>query len=216
MSLLYINLVPSSERDAFEQKVQSVASNLQTNPNWLMQIMKAESGLRADIQNTSYPMSNGYATGLIQFTPDTAAGLGTSTQALKQMSRVQQMDYVYKYLKPYAGRLNSYFDIYLVVFFPAAIGQTNNDNYVFETSRISRGSVARSNPTMDINKDGMITMAEFKQYLKNTVKQEYWDDIFMAPITFVKNNIWMVVILTVVAMGITFAIILINNKKTTK
>ncbi len=212
-NLLYINLVPSAERIAFEQKVKEVASKLQTNPNWLMQIMKSESGLRPDIQNTSFPMSNGYATGLIQFIPDTAANLGTTTAALKQMSRVQQMDYVYKYLKPYAGQLNSYFDVYLVVFFPAAIGNTNNDNYIFETNRISRASIARGNPTMDINKDGMITMAEFKQYLKNTVKQEYWNDIFMAPVVFVKNNLWMVLVLAVLAMGITFAIIKISSSK---
>lgn len=212
-SLLYIDLVPSSERDAFEQKVNDVAAGLQTNPNFLMQVMKAESGLRPDIQNTTYPMHNGYATGLIQFTPDTAATLGTSTDDLKQMSRVEQMDWVYKYFSPYIGQLNSYFAIYLVTFFPAAISHVDDDNYVFETNRISRSSIAQSNPTMDINGDGMVTMAEFKQYVQNSVKEQYWNDIFMAPVVFVKNNIWIVPVLAIIAMAIAFAIIKINSKK---
>ena len=38
------------------------------------------------------------ATGLIQFMPSAAAGLGTSTQALAGMSRAEQMKYVEKYL----------------------------------------------------------------------------------------------------------------------
>jgi len=212
-SLLYIDLVPSQEQAVFEQKVIDVAARLQTNPNWLMQVMKAESGLRADIQNTTYPLHNGYATGLIQFVPDTAATLGTSTNALKQMSRVEQMDWVYKYYSPYTGQLNSYFAVYLVTFFPAAISHADDDNYVFETARISRSAIAKSNPNMDINGDGMVTMGEFKERIKQSVRQQYWNDIFMAPVIFVKNNIWMVAILTILAMGITIAIIKINSKK---
>ena len=38
------------------------------------------------------------ATGLIQFMPNTAEGLGTSTGELAGMSRARQMHYVEKYL----------------------------------------------------------------------------------------------------------------------
>ncbi len=178
MSLLYINLIPSSEQKTFQDKVNSVALKLLTNPDWLMQVMKAESGINPSIENTYRPMHNGNATGLIQFTPDTALNLGTTVAALKQMNRVDQMDYVYKYFKPYTGRLNSYFDIYLVTFFPAAIGKP--DDWVIHTDRIPGSAVAHSNPTMDINKDGQITIAEFKQYLRNTVPAQYQDIVFKA------------------------------------
>lgn len=178
MSLLYINLVPSNEQKEFEEKVKYVANLLLTNPDWLMQVMKAESNIRADIRNTSYPFKDGYATGLIQFIPDTARSLGTTTTELEKMSRVQQMDYVYKYFKPYTGRLNSYFDVYLVVFFPVAIGKP--DSWVFEIKNLSRTKIAKSNPAIDINKDGQITIAEFKQYLINTVQEQYRKDIFEA------------------------------------
>lgn len=177
-NLLYINLIPANEQKAFEDKVKSVANMLLTNPDWLMQVMKAESGLRADIKNTAFPFKDGYATGLIQFIPATARGLGTTTTALEKMSRVQQMDYVYKYFKPYTGRLNSYFDVYLVVFFPAAIGKP--DDWVFETKNLSRSAIAKSNPGIDLNKDLKITIAEFKQYLMNTVKEQFKQQVFGA------------------------------------
>jgi hypothetical protein len=185
--LLYSYLIPTSERTAFENKVTDVANKLNTNPDWLMQVMKAESGLRADIQNP-IEMQGGHATGLIQFAPDTAKALGTTTDALKKMSRVQQMDYVYKYFEPYKGKLNSYFDVYLPVFFPAAIGHTNDDAYVFKTSRISAAAVAKANPSIDVNKDGVVTMADFKAYLKKTVDQKYWDQVFGSSVQAIKDH----------------------------
>jgi hypothetical protein len=169
MSLLYLSVIPAAERIAFEAKVRSVASYLGTDPNNLMQVMKSESGLSPSIENTSFPFSNGFATGLIQFTPSTAIALGITVAALKAMTRVDQMDYVQKYFAPYKGKLKSYFDVYLVTFFPVGVSHTSDDSWVFETSHIARSSVAKSNPVIDLNKDGVITMAEFKQYCINTV-----------------------------------------------
>ncbi|TGR96389.1 lytic transglycosylase, partial [Mesorhizobium sp. M2E.F.Ca.ET.209.01.1.1] len=63
------------------------------------------------------------ATGLIQFMRLTADGLGTSLEALAQMSQVQQLGYVEKYLAPYAGRFNSLSDMYMSILYPAAIGK---------------------------------------------------------------------------------------------
>lgn len=216
MALLYINLVPSSEQVDFSNKVNQVAQNLGINPNWLMQVMKAESGIRADIQNLAHPMEGGNATGLIQFSPNTAKSLGTTTDALKNMSRVEQMDYVEKYFKPYASKIKSYFDLYLITFFPAAAGHSDDDSYVFETSKISRSSVATGNPSIDINKDGKITMAEFKQYLRNTVASQYMDAIFgnvKAVYDFTKKH-WLGVTLMVVGLvGLTVSLALMAKRK---
>jgi hypothetical protein len=192
VDLIYINLIPDlSEQYLFSEKVRDVANRLQTNPDWLMQVMKAESGLSASIRNTFAPAKDidgnvAYATGLIQFMPSTARALGTTTWDLEKMSRVDQMEYVYKYLKPYTGNLKSYFDVYLTVFFPAAIPHSTEDNWVFETKGLSAEKIAKANPTMDINKDGKITMAEFRQYLQNTVKNPtIYERVFGAAVTVV-------------------------------
>jgi len=171
MSLIYSELVPASERSEFESKVNRIASKLSIDPNWLMQVMKAESGIRSDIENRTHPFKDGFATGLIQFTPATARGLRTTTEALKQMTRVQQLDYVLMYFLPYAGKIKSYFDLYLITFFPAAIPFSNQPDWVFEHKNISRSSIAKSNPVIDRNKDGKITIAEFKEYLIATVPE---------------------------------------------
>lgn len=191
-NLAYIQYIPKAEGEAFATEVIRVAAALKTDPNWLMQVMKAESGLNNKAENTKYPFYkngklDGYATGLIQFVPDTARYLGTTTEALKKMTRTQQLRYVELYFKKLGlvGKLNSYFDIYLAVFFPAAMGKS--DDYVFETKNISRASVAKSNPIIDLNKDGKITMKEFKGYLLNTISQEY-QDLNYGVIKFIQQN----------------------------
>lgn len=161
MALVYENRVSKD----FISKVKEVSNRLSINPNWLMQVMKSESGLSPSRQN---PI--GGATGLIQFMPSTAANLGTTTWQLKQMTGVQQLEYVYKYFKPFKGKIRSYYDLYLVTFFPAAIGKP--DSWVFESKNLSASSIAKQNPGININKDNKITIAEFKQYLQNTVEPQ--------------------------------------------
>jgi hypothetical protein len=95
------------------------------------------------------------ATGLIQFMPSTARGLGTSTDALAGMTAVQQLDYVKKYFQSYKGRLKTLEDVYMAILYPAAIGK-DKDSTLF-----AEGTTAyRQNSGFDANRDGKITPAE--------------------------------------------------------
>ena len=81
---------------AFQQEVSAVAGRLGISEADLMAVMSFETG---GTFNPSIPNAAGSgATGLIQFMPSTARGLGTTTEALAQMSRAEQMQYVEKYL----------------------------------------------------------------------------------------------------------------------
>ncbi|MED9962193.1 MAG: transglycosylase SLT domain-containing protein [Bacteroidales bacterium] len=144
-------------RSYFLDKVEEISRKLMIAPEWLMAVMYKESKLNHKAVN-----STSGATGLIQFMPSTAQGLGTSTTALKNMSNIEQLDYVYKYYRPYVTKLNSYPDLYLATFFPKALSKS--DDYVMQTSSLSASTIARQNPAIDLNKDGKITVAEFKQY----------------------------------------------------
>lgn len=166
MSLAYSNMVGTD----FTDKVHTISGKLGINPNWLMQVMYSESRLKPTAYNPSG------ASGLIQFMPSTAAALGTSTSAIRNMSAVDQLDYVYAYFRPYAGKMKSYYDLYLATFFPGGIGKP--DSWIFHSSRLSAATIAMQNPAININKDGQITIAEFKQYLKNTVPAQYKALIF--------------------------------------
>lgn len=143
-----------TNKDAFLAKVRLIANQLGINPEWLMAVMYKESRLNEKAVN-----STGGATGLIQFMPSTAKGLGTTTTALKAMSNVEQLDWVSKYYKPYKNKLTSYPDLYLATFYPAALGKA--DSYIIG----AKGSkVSSQNPGIDLNKDGVITKGEFYDY----------------------------------------------------
>src|SRR5687767_11964368 len=99
----------------FAEKVQLMGKALQVDPDYLMAVMYHESKLDSTIKN---PTPGSTATGLIQFVERTAKGLGTTTAALRQMSNVQQLEYVYGHLKPFAGKMNDLTETYFAVFYP--------------------------------------------------------------------------------------------------
>ena len=140
---------------AFLDKVLSVANQLSANPDDLMAVMAAESGINPYAVN-----AGSGATGLIQFMPSTATGLGTSSAALLKMNAVDQLDYVYKYLARFTGKLKTISDVCVAVLWPAAVGQP--DSYVL----FSQGSSAyAANSGLDTNKDGNVTIGEAAQRL---------------------------------------------------
>lgn len=81
---------------SFRKELHRVAQNLKVPTQWLADLMAFETG---GTFSTSISNPNGGARGLIQFMPETAAELGTSTEALGRMSRTEQMKYVEKYLR---------------------------------------------------------------------------------------------------------------------
>jgi len=138
----------------FYKKVKEVATELKCSHIDLLACMAFETGRTMDpaIQNSIG------ATGLIQFIRPTAIGLGTTTDQLRTMTRVQQMDWVLKYFK--AGpirKLSSVTleDLYMAILWPAAVGKPND--YVLFASP---SKAYEQNKGLDINKDGNITKAE--------------------------------------------------------
>lgn len=159
--LIFTNLMQKFNTDpgAFEAKVTSISQKLGINPNWLLLVMYKESGLNPKAQNHTTG-----ATGLIQFMPDTASGLGTTTFALESMSGVDQLDYVYRYLSHWAGKLHSVIDVYMTVFYPVAIA--HDDSFVIgsERSEAFAQKVAKQNPAISHGKE-TITKGDFKSYV---------------------------------------------------
>lgn len=161
MALLFSEYIPAPERVAFENKVKLISQKLKIDPNWLMLVMYSESGLNPRAYNPIAP----YPVGLIQFAQGTAIGLGTTTQALLNMSRLQQLDYVYKYFAPKAGTFKNVYDLYLYNFLPSSVGRSDAHVIGSEISPNYALSVAQSNPAFDLNKDGKVTISEFKTFI---------------------------------------------------
>lgn len=166
MNLLYSALAVARNGLNFLDKVVSICQELGIDPNWLMAVMKQESGINPQAVNkqlgdsdNAYSRAASRATGLIQFMPKTAKGLGTTTQALYLLNGVEQLDYVRKYFLPYKGRIKSPEDLYIIVFYPAALGQP--DSY-----KIGGSVTAQQNPAFDLDKNKQITLGEFRQYIR--------------------------------------------------
>lgn len=100
-------------------------------------------------------MAGSGATGLIQFMPATAIGLGTTTETLAKMTAVEQLKYVEKYFQPYAKRIKSLSDMYMAILLPKYIG-AHDDVHLF-----NEGTTAyRQNAGLDANNDGHVTKGE--------------------------------------------------------
>ena len=171
MELVFTNKLKSSvlkcDVKDFTNKVIEISQRLQINPNWLMAVMDLETG---STFNPAITNKLGY-TGLIQFGDAAAKDIGTSTNHLRGLNGVDQLDYVEKYLNRYKGKMNSLEDTYLAVFFPAAIGKPQG--WVLQTSRLSPERIAKWNPLFDVNKDNSIQVWEIKQKLISRIPTNY-------------------------------------------
>jgi len=219
--MIYENHIPSSYRSQFLSKIKQVANKLDIEPDWIMMVMKSESGLNHKAVNLYCKnrggSANTCAVGLIQFMPNTAKGLGTSTGALYKMNPVQQLDYVYKYYKPYANRIKSFYDLYLATFYPYAMGKPKD--YIFGSERgMERAKlIARQNKVIDKDGNGVISMTDYIKYINTKIgeaglKKTEVDDVTKLKKT-VKGKWWA---FAMIAVGITGTIIVIKNIKTLK
>lgn len=136
----------------FKDRVFWICEQLEIDPDDLMSCMAWESGetFKANVKN----MAGSGATGLIQFMPSTAKSLGTTTAAMAQMTPEDQLRYVYKYFRPWAGKLRNLGDLYMAILWPKGVGKP--DHYVVFDAGVSY----RQNAGLDINRDGDVTRAE--------------------------------------------------------
>ncbi|KVK72179.1 hypothetical protein WS90_35415 [Burkholderia cepacia] len=124
--------------EEFKAKVMEISEDLRVDPDYLMSCMAFETGetFRPDIRNAA----GSGATGLVQFMPSTAVGLGTTTDKLSKMTAVEQLEYVHRYFLPSKGRLRELEDVYMHILYPAAVGKPGEyviaDKYVREDSGV--------------------------------------------------------------------------------
>lgn len=103
--------------------VTQVALAVEADPGFLADLINYET---AGTWSPAIQNPNSSATGLIQFIESTAGRLGTTTAALAGMTAVQQMAFVHIYFDAVYqthGPLSAESDLYMAVFYPAAIGK---------------------------------------------------------------------------------------------
>src|SRR5262245_33842986 len=97
----------------FWPELQAVAGRLGTDPAWLLDVMATESLFDPGARN---PLPGQTASGRLQIIERTARRLGTTAQAIRRMSALDQLRLVEKYLQAFKGRLKTLPDVYMAVF----------------------------------------------------------------------------------------------------
>lgn len=155
----------------FLVKVIEVAQELEFDPDWLIYAMSLETGFSysPSIQN-----KDSKATGLIQFIEPTAKTLGTTLDALKNMSHVQQMDYVKKYFKILANegiKPKSAAETYLAIFSPEFV---RTPTFSYPSTSLSY----KQNKAFDTNKDNKIEKSEISEIINGMKRRSESGDGF--------------------------------------
>lgn len=149
---------------SFGSAMKSLALGLGLDADAILGVMSLESGLNPQATN---PTSK--ATGLIQWMPRTAQALGTSVDALRSMSGVEQLEYVKRYFAPHRPKIRETEpgDYYMAVFMPAFIGAPREtvlgekgSQEILKGTGSTKGKIYEQNAGLDVNKDGRITVGD--------------------------------------------------------
>lgn len=116
----------------------------------------------------AFSMAPGYPVGLIQFAPQTARSLGTSTASLERMTFSEQLQYVVKYYDNFGGpsKFTRPGDYYLAGW--GARPETS-DGTVLATRENDTHSRYKLNSALDTNGDGKIMASELRGLVNRTI-----------------------------------------------
>ena len=115
-------------------QVVSLGRDLGADPAWIANVIQFESRWNPQAVNRFSG-----ASGLIQFMPATAKGLGTTVEAIRTMTAAQQWPYVRAYFSRFRGRLRSQADVFMAVFYPVAVGKGPDYRFSAKVSAVNPG-----------------------------------------------------------------------------
>ncbi len=154
MKMLDIVGLRANTSSGFRSALAEMSLGLGLDPSFIAACMAIETGhtYSPRIRN---PFTG--ATGLIQFMPATARAMGTTVEALAEMSATTQLEYVKRFFRPHVGRIRSNVpgDYYLAVFYPAYVGR-DPSTVIFSTGDAGY----TQNIGLDRNGDGVITVGD--------------------------------------------------------
>jgi hypothetical protein len=153
---------------AFIEKVRGYCQQKGFSEWELLALIDFETGgaFAPDVRNGS-----GFV-GLIQFGQAAARDLGTTRDALAQMGRLEQLDFVFAYIDQREARCGAFTDLgdlYSSVLWPPGIGQP--DDFVFFQQGDGR---YEANASLDTSGDGRITKGEAVSFVRDRLRGGTW------------------------------------------
>lgn len=179
-----MSIVHTRDLDAlFFARLDLIAHELGARPADLLAVMYSESGVRADAWNDNPkalpPEQRWNASGINQMMPATLAGLGWTRghAAFRALSATEQLEWVRRYLRPFAGRLGSVGAIYTANFLPALVSRAGDPAFVLTARGGPLGWAYAPNAALDANGDYAITVAELEGAVRRACVGPRWAEL---------------------------------------
>ncbi|GMA15727.1 DUF2272 domain-containing protein [Deinococcus metallilatus] len=160
--------------DAFFAGMRAVGAALDAQPLHLLQVMMAESGIRADAHN-----AHGHASGLIQFMPATLLRLGWTAghEAFRRLSAEEQLPFVERFYRPYKRySLNSTARLYQATFLPATLAGGSDPDTVLTGRDGPYPSAYAANSGLDRRRDGTIRVSDLTAAVDRRCRGPRWEE----------------------------------------
>jgi hypothetical protein len=167
--MLHLEKIPSGVRSAFGRAVLDLSKRLGIHPDWLMAVFYRESRLNPASVNTYN------AAGLIQITPTTAQDINATTAQILKAGYLDQLVYVERY---YAMRIKqwgtpkSVYDLYLLTFYPPAMGKPDGHVLFRAGSTPYERNKALDN-FLGVPKKGYISVRDIKSFVNQAIPKGY-------------------------------------------
>lgn len=187
--MLYLEKIPAAVRPAFAQAVTAMSQRLRVHPDWLMTVFYRESKLNPAAVNAWQ------AAGLIQITPTTARDIHTTTAQILNASYVGQLVYVERY---YAMRIRqhglpkSVYDLYLLTFYPPAMGTPDN-HILFKSGNIAYERNKGLDNFPSSSKKGYIATRDIKAFVNAAIPKNYTPSTPPSGTSSGKSQDWMMI-----------------------
>lgn len=167
---------PPDLDDAFFAAFVAACERLGIDPLALIRVLYSESSVMASAHNI-----HGDASGILQAMPQTLLGLGWTRghEAFRQLSAAEQVPYLERYYTPYAAHCRTDALCYVATFLPALLTRADELGPAFPLCG-ARGPLAwayGANRGLDIDRDGVITVADLGRRLELACRGARWDAI---------------------------------------
>jgi len=156
----------------FRKKVVEISKRLGKDPNLLMAGMALETGRTFSPtagKGTSY-------VGLIQFGDDAAESVGTTKEKLLEMTAVQQLVYVEKYLTKKKDKINTLTDFYLSILMPVDVGKGNQPNFAVFDNKYPLAYKKDGKTLTDLSKSRHYGYRQNPAFLYEKDERKRWED----------------------------------------
>lgn len=170
----YTNQKRCNDVIVFTKRLKEISQRRGFNPNWLMIVFAAESGLDPSAYNTK-----GGATGLMQFMPRYyEKKWGITSDILRSKDATGQLEYVDRYFSEWSNvKFNHPVDMYLVTLSPAIFSVENRyaNSVIFASTEknaehpsiipeiaLDSNSAYQGNKALDKNNKGYITIKDLE------------------------------------------------------